>query len=141
MRSRSACEPTSPIKDKVIGQSGPEIDPYGSFIMEIVKDKLTILRGFTLCTYVNAVKANGFYKETFEPNVALNWTPIDGWKLTPKVYCDVILSQLTLETNIAYTLPLKDTGTQLDFATTSGTFEATDAAEDTTPAVRNWGNY
>jgi uncharacterized protein (TIGR02001 family) len=128
-----------PMKDKVPGQSDPEIDPYGSYKFDVAKD-MTLQPGFTLYTYTNAVKKDGFYKATFEPNVAFNYT-IDALTLTPKVYYDLVLSQLTFEFNVAYSIPLKDLGTEIDFTGTYGTFEATDAVEDASPAFKNWGNY
>ena len=119
--------------------SDPEIDPYGSFKFELAKD-LTLQPGFILYTYANAKKKDGFYKTTFEPSLALNYT-VEGWTLTPKIYQDLVLKQTLLEFNAAYALPLKDLGTELDFLGTYGTFKATDAFESTTPAVKNWGNY
>ena len=131
----------TPISDKVVGQSDPEIDPYGSYTMDLVKDKLTLQPGFIWYNYPNAKKKDGFYKLTFEPSLALNWMPQDGVKITPKVYYDVVLSQLLFEFNAAYNLPLKDAGTELDFLGTVGTFKASDAFESTSPAMKNWGNY
>ncbi len=128
-----------PLKDKVVGQSDPEIDPYGSYKFEIAKD-LTLQPGFILYTYPNAKKKDGFYKTTFEPSLALNYT-VNGWTLTPKIYQDVVLSQTLLEFNAAYALPLKDAGTELDFLGTVGTFKATDAFESTSPAMKNTGSY
>ena len=128
-----------PMKDKVVGQSDPEIDPYGSYKFELAKD-LTLQPGFILYTYANAKKRDGFYKTTFEPSLALNYS-LEGWTLTPKIYQDLVLSQTLLEFNAAYALPLKDLGTELDFLGTVGTFKATDAFADNSPAVKNWGNY
>lgn len=129
-----------PMKDKVVGQSDPEIDPYGSYTFAL-SSTLSLQPGFTLYTYPNADKNAGFYKRTFEPSLALNWTPVDGLKLTPKLYYDVVLSQFLAEFNAAYAVPLKDLGSELDFAGTYGTFEATDAFENTSPAMKNWGKY
>ena len=129
-----------PLKDKVVGQSDPEIDPYGSYTFEISKT-LTFQPGFIYYTYPKANKSNGFYKQTFEPSLALNWMPADGLKVTPKLYYDVVLSQLLFEFNAAYAVPLKDAGTELDFLATAGTFSATDAFENTSPSMKNWGNY
>ena len=133
----------TPISNKVVGQSDPEIDPYGSYTFDLVKDKFTLQPGFILYTYPNAKKRDGFYKLTFEPSLALNWMPADGWKLTPKIYQDVVLKQTLLEFNAAYNMPVKDFGavTELDFLGTAGTFKARDAAASTTPSVKNWGNY
>ena len=128
-----------PIKDKVVGQSDPEIDPYGSYKFELAKG-LTLQPGFILYTYANAKKKAGFYKITFEPSLALNYT-VEGVQFTPKIYYDMVLSQLLFEFNAAYALPLKDAGTELDLLATAGTFNATDAFESSTPPVKNWGNY
>ena len=131
----------TPITDKVVGQSDPEIDPYGSYTVDLVKDKLTLQPGFILYTYPNAKTKDGYYKLTFEPSLTLSWMPAGGWKITPKIYRDVVLQQTLLEFNAAYTVPLKDAGTELDFLGTYGTFKATDAFEDTAPSEKNWGNY
>jgi len=128
-----------PIADKVAGQSDPEIDPYGSYKF-VVNDSFNLQPGFTLYTYINANKNNGFYKSTFEPNLAVNYSVL-GLTLTPKLYYDVVLKGPTYEFNAAYALPLKDAGTELDFTGTIGTFRWTDAAENTSPSVKNWGNY
>ncbi len=129
-----------PIADKVDGQSDPEFDIYGSYSIEVVKDTLSWVPGFTIYTYPNAKKANGFYTATFEPNLAINYS-VAGWKFTPKIYYDVVLKGPTLELTAAYTVPLKDLDTELDFTGTAGTFKWTSAAADTSPDVKNWGNY
>jgi uncharacterized protein (TIGR02001 family) len=128
-----------PIKDKVSGQSDPEIDPYGSYKF-VASDALSIQPGFTWYTYVKANQNNGFYKETFEPNLAVNYT-VSGLTFTPKIYYDVVLRGATYEFNAAYAVPLKDLGTELDFGGTLGTYKWTASAENTTPAVKNWGDY
>jgi uncharacterized protein (TIGR02001 family) len=129
-----------PISDKVVGQSDPEIDPYGFVKFELSKT-LVLQPGFTFYTYVNATEANGFYKQTFEPNVGLTWSPGAGFSVTPKLYYDMVLSQFTAELNAAYAVPLTDVGSELDFAATFGTYNATDFAAEYSPALKNWGNY
>src|SRR5947208_3057924 len=47
-----------PIKDKVVGRSGPEFDFYGFYSMEVAKD-LSAVPGFTLYSYTNAKKSAG----------------------------------------------------------------------------------
>lgn len=128
-----------PLKSKVPGQSDPEIDPYGSYTIELAKD-LTLQPGFIFYTYPRAEKKNGFYKTTFEPSLALNYT-FEGIKLTPKIYRDVVMEQTLWELSLAYALPLKDLGTEIDFLGTAGTFKATECFENTTPSMKNWGNY
>ena len=129
-----------PLADKVVGQSDPEFDFYGTYSFELQKDVATLVPGFTFYTYPNAKKNNGFYKATFEPNLALNYT-VSGVTLTPKLYYDFVLKGPTVELNAAYNVPLKDAGTELDFAATLGTYKWTAAAEDTSPDVKNYGNY
>jgi uncharacterized protein (TIGR02001 family) len=128
-----------PISDKVIGQSDPEIDPYASYTFTI-NDSTSIVPGFTWYNYPNATTANGFYKTTFEPNVAFNYT-VGAVKFTPKIYYDVVLKGPTLEFNFSFAIPLKEQGTELDFNGTVGTYKWDDAAADTTPSVKNYGNY
>lgn len=128
-----------PMKDKVLGQSDPEIDPYGSYTLT-VNDAFSVQPGFTWYNYPNADTSNGFFKSTFEPNIALNYT-IKGVKLTPKFYYDLVLKGPTYEFTIAYAIPLKDAGTELDWTLVGGTFKIDDAVKGADPAVKNWGNY
>ncbi len=128
-----------PLKDKVPGQSDPELDPYGSYTIELGKD-LTLVPGFILYTYPNAEKPNGFYQLTFEPSIALNYT-VEGIKFTPKYYYDVALKQSLLELSVAYSVPLKEIGSEIAFLGQVGTFKATDFAANASPGVKNWGNY
>ena len=129
-----------PIKDKVDGQSDPEFDFYASYTFEQIKDTLSWVPGITVYTYPNATPANGFYTATVEPNLALNYT-IAGLKLTPKVYYDFVLKGPTFEFNAAYTVPLTEMKTELDFTGTVGTFLWTAAAPDQGAKVRNYGDY
>lgn len=128
-----------PMKDKVPGQSAPELDPYGSYTLA-VNDALSVQPGFTWYNYPNADTSNGFYKSTFEPNIALNYT-ISGVKLTPKLYYDVVLKGPTYEFTVSYAIPLKDAGTELDWTLVGGTYKIDDAAKGADPSVKNWGDY
>ncbi len=129
-----------PITDKVVGQSDPEFDFYGSYAFEAIKDTLSWVPGVTIYTYPNSKRTNGFYTATFEPNLALNYS-VAGWKFTPKIYYDLVLKGPTLEFTATYTLPLKDFGTELDFTGTAGTYKWTTAVPDVSPEIKNWGNY
>ncbi len=128
-----------PMKDKVPGQSDPEIDPYGSYTIA-VNGSVSVVPGFTWYNYPNADTNNGFFKTTFEPNIALNYT-IEGLKLTPKVYYDVVLKGPTYELTAAYTVPLKDINSELDFTATAGTFIIRNAVKNADPHYKNWGDY
>ena len=128
-----------PIADKVPGQSDPEFDIYGSYTYN-ASEAVSIVPGFTAYTYPNAKTSNGFYTATFEPNIALNYS-LGPVKLTPKIYYDFVLQGPTYEFTAAYALPLQSAGTELDFVGTVGTFKWDSAAQDTTPDVKNWGDY
>jgi uncharacterized protein (TIGR02001 family) len=127
------------LDDQVPDSSDPEIDLYGSYTFALGKD-LTLVPGFTLYTYPGAPTAAGFYRTTFEPSLALNYT-IEGLKFTPKFYYDTVLEGATYELTAAYALPLKDIGSELGLAATFGTFLLKDAANDASPAVKSWGDY
>lgn len=128
-----------PMADKVAGVSDPEIDPYGYYTFTI-SDSLSIVPGFTWYNYPDADSANGFYKSTFEPNLALNYT-VAGFKITPKVYYDTILDGGTFELSLAFALPLQDLGTELDFLATFGTYKWEKAADNASPEIKNYGDY
>ena len=130
---------STPIKDKVPNQSDPEIDPYGSYTFA-VNDSLSIAPGFTLYTYPRTDISQGFYRTTFEPSVAVNYT-VSGVKFTPKFYYDVILKGPTYELTAAFTVPLKDLGSELDFTAVGGTYKWTDAARNASPTLTNYGDY
>ena len=129
----------TPISDKVPGQSDPEIDPYASYTMT-VSDAISVAPGLTWYNYPHANTNNGFFKSTFEPNIALNVT-VAGVKFTPKYYYDMVLKGPTYELTATYAIPLKDAGTELDWTATAGTFIIRDAAKGADPTVKNWGNY
>ena len=128
-----------PIADKVVGQSDPEYDVYGSYTIA-VNDSFSVVPGFTWYNYPRAPSANGFFKATFEPSLAFNYT-VAGIKFTPKFYYDVVLNGPTLELSASLALPLKDLGTELDFIGTVGTFKWKTAADNTFPDLKNYGNY
>jgi uncharacterized protein (TIGR02001 family) len=130
---------STPLKDKVPNQSDPEIDPYGSYTFN-VNDNFSIVPGFTLYTYPRTDISQGFYRATFEPSLAVNYT-VSGVKFTPKLYYDVVIKGPTYELTAAFTLPLKDLGSELDFTAVGGTYKWTDAARHASPALTNYGDY
>jgi uncharacterized protein (TIGR02001 family) len=127
------------LDNKVPDSSDPEIDLYASYTMTLGKD-LTLVPGATAYMYPSAPTSAGFYRSTFEPSLALNYT-VEGVKLTPKLYYDTVLKGATYEFTAAYAVPLKDIGSELGFTATVGTYKLTEFANDTTPAVKAWGDY
>lgn len=128
-----------PLKDKVPGQSDPETDIYGSYKFTL-SDTCSVQPGFTWYNYVNADKAAGFYKTTFEPSIAFNYTA-GGLTLSPKVYYDVILKGPTFELNAAYAIPLASLGTEIDLLGTVGTFKWDDALAIHNPDTKAYADY
>jgi uncharacterized protein (TIGR02001 family) len=126
-------------KDKVPGQSQPEVDPYASYTYAL-NDSWSLQPGITVYTYTKAPTNQGYYHSTVEPNLAANYT-VGNLKLTPKVYYDVVLKGPTYEFNAAYTVPLKDWGTELDFAGQAGYYDQYDTVNGARPDVRAYGNY
>lgn len=128
-----------PIADRVPGQSDPELDPYLSCTFN-VNDRFSIVPGFTAYIYPNADTGDGFYKATFEPNLAVNYT-IAGVKLTPKVYYDVTMEGPTFELNAAYTVSLEKLHAELDLSGSVGTYFWNDSVKDASPRIKNSGSY
>ncbi len=124
---------------KVADSSDPEFDLYGSYTFALGKD-VTLVPGATAYFYPSAPTAAGFYRSTFEPSLALNYT-VEGVRFTPKFYYDTVLDGATYELTVAYAVPLKEIGSELDFTATAGTFLLEDVANDTTPKVKSWGDY
>jgi hypothetical protein len=129
-----------PLANRVPGQSDPEIDPYGSYTYN-VSDALSLQPGFTIYTYANAPTNQGYFRSTYEPNFAVNYT-IDGFKLTPKLYYDLILRGLTSELSAGYAVPMKEVGSELDFTGTIGNYFLSDAVNKIdNPGAKAAGNY
>ena len=128
-----------PLEDKVPDSSDPEIDIYGSYTFKF-SDALSLVPGFTSYHYPKAPESAGFYRWTFEPSIALNYT-VQGFKLTPKLYYDTKLDGATYELTAFYAIPLKDIGSELDFTATAGTYKLKDFANETSPSVKAWGDY
>jgi uncharacterized protein (TIGR02001 family) len=125
--------------NKVPGQSEPEVDPYASYTYAL-NDTWSLQPGITVYTYTKAPTNQGFYHATVEPNFAVNYT-VGNLKLTPKLYYDVVLKGPTYEFDAAYTVPLKDLGTELDFSGTVGAYDQYDTVNGARPDVRAYGSY
>ncbi|MSU48810.1 MAG: hypothetical protein EXS37_06945 [Opitutus sp.] len=119
--------------------SDPEIDLYGSYTLKL-SEAASIVPGVTSYHYPKAPTSAGFYRWTFEPNVAVNYT-VEGLKFTPKLYYDTVLKGATYELTAAYAIPMKDIGSELGFTATAGTYKLKDFANDTNPSVKAWGDY
>jgi uncharacterized protein (TIGR02001 family) len=130
-----------PFEDKVPGSANPEIDLYGSYTTKL-NDAVSFVPGFTSYHFPRAPQSAGFYRWTFEPNLAASYTNTTlGVKFMPKVCYDTVLKGATFELSAYYALPLKDIGSELDFMAIAGTYKLKDFANDTSPSVKAWGDY
>lgn len=93
-----------PFKGRMANQPSTEVDFYGSYLFELVKDSLSLVPGATAYTYPNAHRSDGTYRATYEPSLALAYT-FGGLTLTPKAYYDLILRGPTGELTAAYPVP------------------------------------
>jgi hypothetical protein len=130
----------TPIADKVDGQSDPEVRLYATYTFA-VNNAFTIVPGFTWYEYPGADTLKGYYRSTYEPNLALNYTLKCGVKLTPKVYYDTALEALTYEFTATVATPLKSLDSELDWTATAGTFMAKEYFKSANPKEKNWGDY
>lgn len=130
---------STPLAAKVPGQSDPEIDGYAWYKF-VWSDEFNIQPGFTVYTYPRAEPVRGYYRATFEPNLALNYT-CRGVTFTPKVYYDMVARGPTYELNAVSALPLKSLGTELDLNAAIGMYEWRRAIAEAAPGVRASGSY
>ncbi len=74
--------------------------------------------------------------------MAVNFSlPQLGVTLAPKFYYDFGLKGPTGELTAQHAFPLKEAGTELDFTATVGTYLWRAASANTSPDVKNWGDY
>ena len=128
-----------PLRDHVADGSESEVDFYGTYRVDLGHG-LALVPEIYLYTYPGATRADGYYPVTIEPSLGLECS-VGPVQLTPKLYYDFMLKGPTAELTAALALPLPAAGTELDFTGTIGTFRLTDSIPDTTPAVKNWGDY
>lgn len=128
------------LSDREPGDSDPEIDFYGSYEFSNDAGTFSVVPGFWLYTYPDADRSNGYYRLTFEPNVAVN-VDIRGIRFTPRYYYDVTLEGATYELSAAFAVALKSLGTTVEFLATAGTFKWDSVTAEASPDEKNWGDY
>jgi hypothetical protein len=128
-----------PLSNKAPGISDPELDLYGSYTRSLTAT-ISVVPGVTWYYFPRAEAADGFYRQTFEPNLAFTYTA-DGFRLTPKVYYDIVREGFTAEVSAFYAYPLTRIGSELDFTAEVGTFEWRDAVKGTSSAIKRSGEY
>jgi hypothetical protein len=130
---------STPLANRVPGQSDPEIDPYGSYTISLGRT-VSVAPGCTVYTYPQAPAGKGFYRSEVEPSLAVNWTSA-GVRITPKAYYDAVEKGATYELNAAAALPLAALGTEADLTATVGDTQLRAAVNGAAPAVASRGGY
>ena len=131
-----------PIKSKVIGQSDPEFDFYGSYSFDVAKDDDPGARLSPSTPTRMPKRTTDSTRPPSNPTCSPQLHHRRPGNSTPKIlHYDFVLKGPTLELSAAYTVPLPDLKTELDFTGTIGTFKWTDAFENTTPKAMNVGDY
>jgi uncharacterized protein (TIGR02001 family) len=120
-------------------QSDPELDLYAFYTVPIAA-ATSIVAGCTLYTYPRAEKDAGFYRWTFEPSLALNYTTA-GVRFTPRLYFDTVLDGPAADLTAAYALPLAALGSELDLSVSVGTYLWRNTVENSPEKVRNYGDF
>lgn len=113
-----------------------EFDLYGSYNFK-VSDTVTVPVGFTYYYYPTADISSGLYRSTYEVFAGVS-TQVAGVTLTPKAYYDFKLEMWTLEGNAAYSVPLKDLGTSLDFSAALGYWDSSDFVRNAEVSATNY---
>jgi hypothetical protein len=109
----------STVRNRVEGPSSTEVEIYGSYTEEVVRDRVSVAPGFTLYAPPWGPGFDGKYRASIEPSLALNYSA-GGAQFSPKAYYDLVLKALTLEIDAGYTVPLRSAHTELDFTATLG---------------------
>lgn len=128
-----------PLDNTVPGVSDPEIDPYAYYTFA-ASDTVKVIPGFTLYTFPDADESAGFYKVTFEPNLAVSFA-LGPITLTPKIYYDFTLEGPTYELTAGFSVPLEAIGSELAFTGQYGTYKLKEFAKDSVPSTKAWGDY
>ena len=101
--------------------SDREFDPYASYTQPL-NPRLSLEPGFTVYYLPIANTAEGNFRSSIEPNVAVNWT-VGPVRLSPKIYYDVASRGTTGELNAAAAIPLASIGSEIDLGGTVGAFD------------------
>ena len=132
-------------------QSDPEVDYYGNYAISL-GGNLDLKPGLTLYTYPeNGLSGafgrhlgvgEGYYRSTFEPSLALDYS-VAGLRLTPAYSYDTVLRGSNYELAALYAIPMSGAGTELDFNGSAGCYLYSDASHihDNAGSVRSKGNY
>lgn len=128
------------LDDHASSDADPEVDFYGAYTLRGDSEVWNVVPGFTLYTFPDARRKNGYRNSTFEPNLAVNVTAA-GILLTPRIYYDLTRAGATYELTAAAALPLQNLGTELVIAATAGTFKWNSAGGGSSSDTKNWGDY
>ncbi len=128
------------LADQVSGDSDPEVDFYGAYSFGNDSETWSVTPGLNIYTYPDARRADGLYRATFEPSLAVS-AIVGGIRFTPTLYHDLTLRGTTAEVTAEFAVPLTTLGTELGFSATVGTYKWSSVTADASPREKNWGDY
>ncbi len=128
------------LADQVSGDSDPEVDFYGTYSFGNDSETWSVTPGLNIYSYPDAERADGLYRATFEPSLAVS-AIVGGIRFTPTIYHDLTLRGTTAELTAEFAVPLTSLGTEVGFAATVGTYKWNSVTADASPREKNWGDY
>ena len=130
----------STVRNRVQGPSSTEIELYGSYVIQAIRDALSVEPGFTLYALPWGPGFYGLHRVSVEPSLGLNFS-VAGIQLAPKVYDDLVLKVVTCELNAAYAVPLRAVRTELDLTASYGADVSTFVSIGAPAGPRTWSTY
>lgn len=128
------------LANQASGDSDPEADFYGMYSFGNDSGTWSVTPGINVYTYPDAERADGLYRATFEPSLAVS-AIVGGIRFTPTLYHDLTLRGTTAELTAEFAVPLTSLGTELGFTATVGTYKWNSVTADASPREKNWGDY
>jgi hypothetical protein len=130
----------STVSNRVQGPMSTEVEVYGSYLFEAVKNRASVEPGFTLYALPWGHGFYGRYKASIEPYIGASLT-LGGVQLSPRLYDDLVLKVVTWEFNATYAVPLKAAHTELDLDLTYGADISSIRGPGVPDSPRIWTTY
>jgi Bacterial protein of unknown function (Gcw_chp) len=130
----------STVSNRVEGPSSTELEIYGSYLIALVRDRVTVEPGFTLYALPWGPGFEGAHRASIEPSLSMTYS-VGRAQLTPKLYDDLVLKVLTLELNAAYAVPVRAARTELDLTATVGAERSGAGLGEAQTSANPWSGY
>jgi hypothetical protein len=117
-----------------------EVDFTAFYQWEVVPEVFAIRSAIALYTFPRLINEDGFYKYTIEPNLSLVYS-INHLDFLLTYYYDIVIKGASYEAGIDFSVPVKDTGFELEGWARIGRYDWSDTVPDSPPKVRSNGDY